>query len=191
MATVNETGRYRAPLIALHWMLAVLIVVMLAIGWTMTTFEHDPLGKALFGIHLAVGLGVLALVLARIAWRLRVGAPPLTVKLPAWQRKAAAASHALLYGLMLGVPLIGLIAVSFAPDGVVILGWALPRWLPANDGLKESLFGVHSFLAATLATLAGLHAAAALKHWLVDRDGVFERMWIRRRSDEPRERGAA
>lgn len=187
MRVLNEGGRYRRSAIALHWTMAALILVLLPIGWAMTAFEDDPRSKALVTIHMSLGLVALGLVVARIVWRIRCGAPALSAKHPAWQRFAAGASHLLLYVLMLGAPVIGLLAASFGTDGVVFIGWSVPRMVPVDDAMKESLFSLHGVLAATLAALAALHAAAALKHLLVDRDGVFERMSIRHCSVEPEE----
>lgn len=184
MRVLNEGGRYRRSAIALHWTMAALIFVLLPIGWTMTVFEDDPRSKALVAIHMSLGLVALGLVVTRIVWRSRCGAPAFSVTQPAWQRFAAGASHLLLYVLMLGVPVIGLLAASFGTDGVVFFGWSVPRLTLVEDAMRESLFSLHGVLAATLAALAALHVAAALKHLFVDRDGVFERMSIRHRSIE-------
>ena len=90
----------------LHWLMALLILAMLFIGVSMVV-DLSPRHTVLLSLHKATGLALLLLVVLRIAVRLGVPHPPLPHDLPAPQRWAAAASHVLLYGLMLGMPLLG------------------------------------------------------------------------------------
>lgn len=90
----------------LHWLMAVLILAMLFIGVSMVA-DLSPRHPVLIGLHKATGLALLVLVVLRIGVRLAVAHPPLPQDLPMLQRWAAGASHLLLYGLMLAMPLLG------------------------------------------------------------------------------------
>lgn len=90
----------------LHWLMAVLILAMLFIGVSMVA-DLSLRHPVLISLHKATGLALLVLVVLRIAVRLTLPHPPLPNDLPKLQRWAAGASHLLLYGLMLAMPLLG------------------------------------------------------------------------------------
>jgi cytochrome b561 len=97
-------------------------------------------------------------------------------------RAASAAAHGLLYLLLAAVPLLGWAATSAAGKPVALLGIVpLPALVGVDDGLADFLGDAHGFVAWTLVALAGLHAAAALWHHLVQRDGVLVAMLPSRR----------
>ena len=104
-----RTDRYTRVAIAFHWVIAALIVFNLWLG-----LAHDSLPRdwQVMPVHKSVGLTVLVLTLARIAWRLAHPAPPLPADLQPWERIAANASHFLLYAFMLAMPLTGWMMVS-------------------------------------------------------------------------------
>ena len=120
---------------------------------------------------------MLLLVLLRLLWRATHRPPPLPVSVPRWQQGAAEWMHGLLYALILFIPITGWALSSAAGVPVVWWGvWKLPSLLPASPPLAHLLALVHATLNYTLAGLVGLHAAAALKHQFIDRDGVLSRM---------------
>jgi len=106
---IQPAERYSRVAIALHWTLALLIVLQVVLGWWMNEWvpDHSPMQKAIEGVHISVGLTVLILVLARIAWRLTHRPPPLPAGIPGWERMLAGAGHTLFYILMLALPLTG------------------------------------------------------------------------------------
>ena len=125
----------------------------------------------------ALGILILALALIRLAYRWRHPAPPLPDDLPAWQRVAAHGSHVALYGLMIGLPLVGWAMLSAARYPVVLFGpLVLPPILPESPMLFAALRRLHTILAYGLAAVFLLHLAAALMHGLVRRDGVLASM---------------
>ena len=170
--------RYGRPAIVLHWLLALLIVVMLALGWFMMTIERTPQGPWWFDLHRSVGLVVAALVLLRLLWRLAHRPAPLQEALPAWQVKLADATQWLLYGCMAVLPLTGFLGSSYSKAGVRFFGVPLPAWATPARATAHQLFNIHSALVWVLVALVVVHAAGGLKHLLVDRDSVFQRMWF-------------
>jgi len=183
----NSRDRYGAVAMTLHWLLAAAILFMLWLGLFMTSLEDsDPRTFPLFQVHKSIGLTILILSVARLLWRLANPAPPPPAHSPRWERIAARAVHALFYVLMIAVPLMGWATVSSAPLAVPTQWFGLFEWphipvladLPRAQKrlIEPSLAGTHGALAFSMLVLAGLHAAAALKHHFRDRDDVLKRM---------------
>jgi cytochrome b561 len=174
--------RYTATAIALHWAMAVLIVAAFAIGLYAVALAVSPLKLKLFSWHKWVGVTIFLLLVARLAWRLRHPAPALPASMPGWERAAANVSHALLYVLMLAVPLTGWLTSSAAGFPVVYFGvLPLPDLVGKDKALYEALKLVHYTLNKTLLVLVLVHVAAALKHHFLDRDTILTRMLPRLR----------
>ena len=167
--------RYGAVARAFHWSIAALVVAQVAVGLVL---EYLPRRTALrafaFDAHESVGIVVLALVAARIGWRLTHAAPPATG--PRWQRHVARGAHLLLYVLMAAVPLAGYAMVDAKGYGIAFFGVRAPDLLATDERLAKTLAEVHETLAWWLVALAALHVAAAAWHRLVLRDDVFGRM---------------
>lgn len=177
---MNRPARYTTTAIALHWLLALMILGSLAVGLYMTSLPFSPARLKLFNWHKWAGMLILMLSAARLLWRL-THKPPAEPAMPAWQRRAASATHGLLYALFFAVPLAGWAYSSAAGFPVVLFGvLPLPDWVPVNRELSELLKGMHHWLAYALGGLVALHVAAALKHQLIDRDGLLTRMLPRR-----------
>lgn len=168
---------YTRTAVALHWLVALLILAALPLGLYMTGLKLSPLKLQLYAYHKWLGVTVAWLVLLRLVWRVRHPAPPLPMSVPAWQQQAASALHHLLYVLMLLLPLSGWLMSSAKGVQTVYLGvLPLPDLLSKDEGLGELLALFHATLAYALAALVAAHVAAALKHQFVDRDGVLARM---------------
>ncbi|MBV4491344.1 cytochrome b [Pseudomonas oryzicola] len=157
----------------LHWLMALLILAMLFIGVSMVV-DLSPRHTLLLSLHKATGLALLVLVVLRITVRLALPHPPLPHNLPAPQRWAAGASHVLLYGLMLGMPLLGWGMLSAG-------GYPAPLGLPAIAPHDLQLYAVlrqaHGWAGYLLFATVQVHLAAALMHAWVRRDGVLRSMW--------------
>ena len=157
----------------LHWLMAVLILAMLFIGVSMVA-DLSLRHPVLISLHKATGLALLVLVVLRIAARLTLPHPPLPNDLPKLQRWTAGASHLLLYGLMLAMPLLGWAMLS-AGDYPRPLG--LPAIAPHNLQLYAVLRQAHGWAGYLLFATVLVHVGAALMHAWVRRDGVLRSMW--------------
>ena len=177
---------YGAVAVAFHWLLALAIIGSFSVGLTMHELPFSPLRLKLFNWHKWAGITILALSAARLLWRLAYRPPELPAAvlaaMPGWQRRAHRATHAALYLLFFAVPLSGWAYSSASGFPVVWFGvLALPDWVAVDKELADAFFKpLHQAFAFTLAALVALHVAATLKHQLVDRDGLFWRMWPRR-----------
>lgn len=170
--------RYTTTAIALHWLLALLIVGTFLLGLVMTDIPGlTPTKLRYYSWHKWAGVTVLALAALRLLWRLGHRAPGYPATMPRWQRALAHALHGQLYLLMFAVPLSGYFYSLAAGVPVVYFGlFQLPVLIGADPELKPVLKAVHYWLNMLLAGSVGLHVAAALWHQLVLRDRVMGRM---------------
>jgi cytochrome b561 len=172
-------ARYTAVAIGLHWLIALLIFAGFALGQYMTDLALSPEKLRLYSWHKWLGVTIFGLVLVRVLWRLAHPPPALPPGMARWQRRAAAASHLLLYVLMLAIPLSGWLYSSASGVPTVLYGWwRLPDLLARDKEWAALLKTVHVSLNNGLAALVLLHLAAAIKHQWVDRDGLLSRMWM-------------
>ncbi|MCP2216042.1 cytochrome b [Bradyrhizobium elkanii] len=173
-----SSGRLRfSPLQRLlHWLMAVCIIGLLFAGVGMVS-TIAPRYLTIIAIHKTLGITILVLSLIRLALRVRFGAPELPPGLPRPMKLAAELSHYALYGLMIGMPILGWAMLSAAAYPVVLYGgiW-LPPILPQSDFLHSMLWDAHFYLGFAFFALVLTHAAAAFFHALVLRDNVFPSM---------------
>ncbi|BCZ77712.1 type-b cytochrome [Paraburkholderia terrae] len=174
---MTNTSRHFSPLARLlHWTMAVLILAMLFVGVAMVaTVSHAH--ATLIALHRPLGVALLVLALIRVAVRLKNGSPALPDDMPALQHFAARASHLVLYGLFIAMPLIGWTMLSAGGYPITLFGtWHLPAIVPQNVDLFALLRALHTWLAFALFATVLAHIAAALFHGLIRRDGVFSSM---------------
>jgi len=168
--------RYTRTAVALHWGVAGLIIILLAVGWIMTDMQGSPTKLRIVTWHKWGGITVLALFFVRALWRLTHPAPP-PVPMPAWQQRAARIMHALLYVMLLVQPLSGWLFSSAAGRQVIYLNLIpLPNLVARNPALGAVFKELHDTGGALLAAIITLHALAALKHHFIDRDDTLRRM---------------
>lgn len=170
-------ARYSGPAIALHWIVATLIVVNLALGLYTVGLPLSPAKLRNFSYHKWIGVTIFMLAAARLLWRLGHRPPYLPAAMPAWERHAARFTHALLYFLFFAAPLTGWLFSSAAGFQTVYLGLVpIPDLLSKDKALADTLKLAHKSINYTMAAVIVLHAAAALKHHFIDRDDVLRRM---------------
>ena len=174
MSKTTYTGTARG----LHWVMAIAIIAMFAIGWFMMSIEDDPGSDWYFMLHKSIGIVVLLLAFLRMLWRFGNQPGLLPEQMPLWKVNAAKISHWLLYGTMIAMPLVGLIGALFSSDGIAFFGFQLPTILAVNHDLSEFFFSMHAVIAWVFAGLITLHVLAALQHLFINKDGVFQRMWF-------------
>ena len=176
----SSATRYTAPAIGLHWLLALMIVGSFSLGLYMTGLPFSPARLKLYNWHKWAGVTILLLSFVRLVWRIGHH-PPADIAMPAWQATAAHATHRLLYALFFIVPLLGWAYSSAAGFPIVWFGvLPLPDFVPVDKALAEAIKPWHGRSAVLMAALVLLHVAGALKHQLIDRDGLIDRMRLRR-----------
>ncbi len=162
----------------LHWVAAVVIVVLVAHGWWMTEFAPRDARIAHYAWHASVGYALLALMFARLFWRLGNVVPGLPA-MYAWERAASATGHWLLYALIFAAAFTGwaLSGTLRQPLDSVFGLFRIPPIVTSQDrALHGTLESWHAVVAWTLAVLVVAHVVAAVWHLVVRKDGVMQRM---------------
>lgn len=175
---------YTRTAIALHWLIAALIATGFALGLIVADMSFSPQKLRYVAYHKWIGVTVFLLAAARLVWRLTHRPPPL-LPTATWQAAVAKFAHALLYVLMLLVPVLGWLFSSASGVPVVYLGWwRLPDLVPRDKSLAIALLQLHQAYAWLLCYVVALHVAAVLKHHFMDRDATLRRMWRWRRAGD-------
>ena len=177
--------RYHPLARALHWLLALGIVGNFALGIYMSDLPFSPARLQYYSWHKWAGVLVLAFSAVRLLTRLKSPPPALPdaieAAMPGWQKLAHHATHLALYALFFAVPLTGWAYSSAAGFPIVLFGLLpLPDFVPVSEPLADVLKEVHEITALVMAALVVLHVAGALKHQIVDRDGLMARMGLGR-----------
>jgi len=176
MQLKNTLTRYGALAQLFHWVIVVLIIAQFVLA--LRAEGLSPIKKiGVLGTHKSIGITILVLAALRLAWRLFNPVPPQPRGIPRWQELAAHVSHFLLYALLFITPMLGWLMSSARAFSVSWFGLVqLPDLIEPNRATFERLKDWHEAMAFTLAAIAVLHLAAALKHHFFDRDDVLRRM---------------
>lgn len=173
----NTTTAWGSVAIALHWLVAALIIGQFVLGDIAADAPVSPAKLDLFVWHKSLGATILLLVFLRLAWRLSNPVPALPQSLSRRERQLARLGHGLLYGLMVAVPISGWV-VSDASRIPFRIFWSLPTpdLLASNRELSESAAEVHEALVALLALTVLGHILAALHHHFMKHNDVLLKM---------------
>lgn len=189
MALQNSDTGWGWPARVIHWLMAVLMIGMLAVGFYMTRLSDLIARYELTQQHKSVGFTVFVLAVLRVVWRLmNRKTPALPDHMPRWQVGASHASHLALYILIFALPLTGWLMASSSPlndEGAFpfripnkVFGlFEMPDPFTTGDkGLSELFQQAHELCAFALIAVLLVHAGAALKHHLFERDRILMRM---------------
>jgi cytochrome b561 len=169
--------RYGALSVGLHWFMLLLLVAVYACIELRELFPKgsDP-REALKAWHFMLGLSVLALIGVRLAARFTQPSPPIEPEPSPPEKLFATLMHALLYGLMIGMPIAGWLLLSAAGKPVPFFGLTLPALVEPSRSLASQLKEWHEAGGTAGYFLIGVHAAAALFHHYFKRDNTLRRM---------------
>lgn len=176
-----EKLRYDPIAVTLHWVIALAIIVMLALGNFMGDLPASVKFSA-YAFHKSLGISILALSLFRLIWRFLNPPPALAAGMKPWEKLLAHGAHWALYFLMIAMPLSGWLLVSASRKyPTIFFGLGEVPFLPMPVGIDgkataEAFEEVHELLANGAILLVLLHVAAALKHHIVAKDTTLTRM---------------
>lgn len=158
----------------LHWAIMILVLPMLYYGFNAHNLpKEDRLG--FFQLHAGVGIIILLLMLARLAWRRMHPVPALPADMPRWQQIASKATHHGLYFLVIMQPVLGLIMAGTSKGNLKAFG-VLGLQITPNKPLHEVAETLHGINAWVITALIALHVVAALYHHFIRKDVVLRRM---------------
>lgn len=170
-------SRYSLGAIVLHWAIAIAVIV----AWRIAEGAEHASGAeeaAIMANHMAVGMLILALTIARLVWRVTHTQPPFSRDLARWETILARIVYFAFYLLLLGLPLMGWIGTSMEGGSVDVFGLFTIPGLPvaANRDVGHEILEVHGSLGEIMLYLIVLHVIGALKHHFVDKNGELYRM---------------
>jgi cytochrome b561 len=177
--TFNSTTRWGWPAKTLHWVGAIIILLLLGHGWWMTHMTPRPERLANYAGHSALGYDFLVLLVLRLLWRWLNPVPELPADLKPWEWLAARAGHISLYVLMFVVSLTGwLVATTFrVPMTKDVFGINFPAIVTTVERpVRQWIEGSHMVLAYVLAAVVVVHIIGALRHHVLKRNDVLRRM---------------
>lgn len=180
----TPTGKlevYTAPARTLHWLTVALIIVQAPVGLYMayrgnTLNIWDATTNTLYSSHKLLGVTILAVILVRLAYRLTAGAPADEPTIEPWQKTVSHIVHWLIYALLITVPILGYLGVSYFPALNLFGAFNLPGLVAPHQPTANIVFWWHGTAAFILIGLIALHIAAALHHHTVRKDNVLTRM---------------
>ncbi len=174
----NKNWHYDVIARLLHWVIALLLIGLISIGWYMMYIEDQPNSGWYFNLHKSFGLTAAILIFFRVIWRFAHKPAPLPSSVPHWQQIISKGIHFLLYFCMIIMPITGFIGASFSKYGIIFFGVELPHWVNQSHAISEQFFQIHGVVAWILVGLIALHLLAAIKHLVINKDNVFQRMWL-------------
>lgn len=174
---MTQTNKYHGASIALHWLMLILLVAVYACIELRELFERGSETRELLKHwHFMLGLSVGLLVIVRIYFRFRFPTPPITPNPPAWQTKLAKLVHALLYLLMIGMPIGGWLILSGEAKPIPFFGLELPALIGPDKDLAHQIEEIHETVGKIGYFLIALHTVAAIFHHHVMKDDTMLRM---------------
>jgi cytochrome b561 len=165
---------------ALHWLVFILLAVQVLVGWSLPHIRRGTPQEGIVDWHLSIGTALMLLVVIRLLWRL-VHPTPAAASLAPWERVISKITHALLYVLLLVLPVLGWAAANYFGFTVHLFGFLQ---LPAiADGTMEwahEAGDLHEELINILLIVVGAHVLGALWHYFIRRDRILQRMlpWL-------------
>lgn len=169
-------ARYHLWLVILHWVLAVLIVAMLTVGfaWLGQMSAPDPWRLSLLRWHMAGGILILTLMILRFVIRMRTVRPVRTSTGNRILDGVGHVSHLAFYPIVLLIAGTGLATALVAGLPAIALGCSGAVLAP--DFTIYASFTAHALLATLLANLILLHLLGVGYHQLIRRDRLLSRM---------------
>lgn len=181
----HDEGRYSPVAILFHWTMAALVILQLLWGWWMSRLPVGADKVAAYDLHFLIGVLMITLALGRALWRMLAPGPINDADKPGWESAAAHVTHYVFYLCLFGLPLTGWAMISATAREeelslLYVIPWPLMPFGALEPATRWRIEAVsewmHWGLIVTLLILIPIHAGAALKHHLIDRDDVLHGM---------------
>lgn len=172
----NSVSSYGSVAKLLHWLIFLMVVIMIFVGYFMDDIKNEALKDQVFNMHKISGLTVLCLMILRLLWAIVNVKPKLPAGTPRWQHAAEHIVHGLLYLFLIAMPLagwVGSVSAGYAPH---FFQWNIALPIAKNKQLSDFCFSVHDTVAVLIIIVVSLHAVAAVYHHVVKKDDVLRRM---------------
>jgi cytochrome b561 len=174
----NSTNRFGVIAVALHWLVALSVFGLFGLGLWMTELDYyDNWYKQGPWLHKSIGVLLFFVVIFRLCWRVLTPPPVALTSHKQWEVRIAHITHLLFYLLLLTIMVSGYLISTADNRSIEVFGWfSIPATITSIPSQEDIAGWVHLILASSLIGLALLHAAAALKHHVIDRDRTLNRI---------------
>jgi cytochrome b561 len=175
----NSQQAYGSIARSAHWATALFVLLAWLLGQFRDVFPSGAPRVASLSVHMALGLGVILLLVLRLVWRALDPPPPAihANRFEPWLSYGASAGHLLLYALLIAAPILGIVMQFARGQALPVFGlFDIPSpWTMDRPFFREML-GLHQLAANALGVVAAGHAAAGLFHHWALRDRTLARM---------------
>lgn len=172
----NTENSYGTVTKALHWIVALMIISLIIVGFVMSDMENSDQKWQLYGAHKATGILALTLIIVRLLWRLVNKTVLLPETVPVWQKKAAYITHISLYCAMLTMAMSGLLMSLIGGYEINFYGLFVIPAFAKNEAVAKIFWQIHGYTAYIIVALIATHFLAALYHHYLLKDNVLVRM---------------
>ncbi|WP_158783098.1 cytochrome b [Pantoea sp. BAV 3049] len=174
----NTSTRLGHLSVLLHWLVALAVYGMFALGlWMVTLGYYDSWYHPAPELHKSIGITLFAVMILRAIWRFISPPPKPLSSYSALTRISAVGVHLLLYGILFAIFISGYLISTADGKPIEVFGLlSVPATLEGFGEQADLAGDVHLWLAWSVVILSGLHALAALKHHFIDRDNTLKRM---------------
>lgn len=162
----------------LHWLIALLILGLIWLGWVMVDLGYyDPWYHDALVTHRALGMAVLVLVVLKLVWKLISPNPLAQAELKSWEVVSSKCVHWFLVAMMFLIPITGYLISSSEGAAIPFFSWFdIPALFEVSEELRDLAIVIHYYTAYGVFFLVLMHAGAAIKHQFIDRHGTLKRM---------------
>ncbi|EXU74600.1 MULTISPECIES: cytochrome b [Erwinia] len=174
----NTPTRFGHISVLLHWLVALAVYGMFALGlWMVTLGYYDSWYHPAPELHKSIGITLFTVMVARVIWRFISPPPKPLASYSTATRISAVAVHLLLYGILFAIFISGYLISTADGQPIEVFGlFSVPATLEGLGEQADLAGEIHLWLAWSVVILSVLHALAALKHHFIDRDSTLKRM---------------
>ena len=178
MTIINTPDQYSLIAKVVHWLIALLMIALLGIGWWMVDLSYyDPWYHDALTWHKSLGILVGLVVIFKLAWAFLDTQPAPQAELSSFEKMASGIVHNSLRLAMLVIPASGYLVSTSEGAAIDVFDWfSFPVMFPVSEASRDLAIDVHYYFAYATLSLIVLHAAAALKHQFIDHKGTLKRM---------------
>ena len=174
----NTKATYGSLTRILHWLVGIMIITMLTVGFYMTSIPDSDQKWEIYGLHKATGVIVLSLVVVRLLWRLVNIIPNLPNTIPGWQQIGYRFGMKIMYLFMFVMPISGIFMSLYAAKDIPVYGLFTIKAFEANKELATIFHTTHVWSGLILAYIIGFHTLMALYHHFFVKDRLLIRMIV-------------
>ncbi|MGM3176141.1 cytochrome b [Dickeya lacustris] len=178
MAWRNTSTQYGYISILLHWLTAATVYGMFALGlWMVALGYYDPWYHKAPDIHKGIGILLFLILFFRVIWRWVSPPPEILPHYSVITRIGATLAHTFLYLILFSILISGYLISTAENQSISVFGWfSVPATISGIKDQADIAGTLHLYFAWSVVILSILHALAALKHHIIDRDSTLKRM---------------